>query len=183
MGNSLSPRRGRGGGYRGHRGYSRVSTNDNEEDPEFDDYAFDSGDFYRRAALSRAVSTRVLSQTVRRPHGLPRQVASLVALDRGGLGLAAGSYLYLNRWAASVGLFGMSGGGGMGRRRRHHSLPSLSSILRDHGIVYEYLAEALRGELDTICLRALEKKPADRYPSVDAMLQATQTYIEAQIDL
>ena len=137
MGNSLSPRR--GGGHGGSGRYSRLATADDDEDLE----EVLGGDFYRRAALSRAVSTRVLSQTVRRPHGFPRQVASLVALDPRGLGrlAAAGSYLYLGRWASAVGLAG--GGGG---RRRHRSLPAISSILRDHGIVYEYLAEALRGK-------------------------------------
>ena len=81
--------------------------------------------------LSRSLSMRVLNHIVRRPYGSPRQVGSLVAIDRGILdrgffrAASAGTLLFLGR----------------GRAR---SLPTLS-IFPSPGMSYELLMAAFRG--------------------------------------
>jgi tetratricopeptide (TPR) repeat protein len=44
------------------------------------------------------------------------------------------------------------------------------------GVEHERLRRALRGDLDTIVLKALEKEPARRYPSVEALLEDLRRY-------
>ena len=48
------------------------------------------------------------------------------------------------------------------------------------GTTPKILVKALRGDLDTIVLKALKKSPADRYPSADAFSQDIQHYLRRE---
>jgi eukaryotic-like serine/threonine-protein kinase len=51
---------------------------------------------------------------------------------------------------------------------------------RARGTTARALSRMLRGDLDTIVLKALEKKPAERYASADALLQDIEQYLRGE---
>ncbi len=51
---------------------------------------------------------------------------------------------------------------------------------RARGATARALSRMLRGDLDTIVLKALEKRPADRYASADALLQDIEQYLRGE---
>ena len=93
-----------------------------------------------QAELSRTLSLRVLNHVVRRPYGQPRQVGSLLSIDRGLLdygfrAASAGTLLYLGRGRAS-------------------SMPALS-VFRNPLMSYELLLAAFRGKTVEKCINQL----------------------------
>lgn len=93
----------------------------------------------QNAQLNRSVSGRVLNQLIRRPHGSPRQVASLVALDRSiaDFGFSAGSYLYfLRRFGRGPDSFWSKG--------KANSLPVLNS--KEQNLALQVLNATFQGK-------------------------------------
>ena len=67
------------------------------------------------------------------------QFGSLMALDErvAEYGFTAGSYLYLNRVVAGLGLWG---------RGRARSMPTLATAAREQELAYEYMVAAYQGK-------------------------------------
>jgi eukaryotic-like serine/threonine-protein kinase len=55
--------------------------------------------------------------------------------------------------------------------------PVSAEIAQARGMTPKKLARALAGDLDTITLKALKKKPAERYATADAFMQDLQRYL------